>query len=42
MQVAFASLARRQPGLGLAGAPDALKFKAESDIYGMKELPVTW
>ncbi len=41
MQVAFATLARRLPGLKLAVSPDALKFK-EADIYGMKELPVTW
>jgi cytochrome P450 len=42
MQVAFATLARRLPGLRLAVPPDQLKFKAESDIYGMRELPVTW
>lgn len=42
MQVAFATLARRLPGLRLATAPHTLKFKGESDIYGMKELPVTW
>ncbi|MFZ0907222.1 MAG: cytochrome P450 [Mycobacterium sp.] len=41
MQVAFATLARRLPGLQLAVSPDALQFK-DSDIYGMKELPVTW
>jgi cytochrome P450 len=41
MQVAFATLARRIPGLQLAVSPDALRFK-DSDIYGMKELPVTW
>jgi cytochrome P450 len=41
MQVAFAALARRLPGLQLAVSPDALQFK-DSDIYGMKELPVTW
>ena len=41
MQVAFATLARRLPGLKLAVSPDALRFK-EADIYGMKELPVTW
>jgi cytochrome P450 len=41
MQVAFATLARRLPGLRLAVSPDELRFK-ESDIYGMKELPVTW
>ncbi|MGE2815142.1 cytochrome P450 [Mycobacterium heidelbergense] len=41
MQVAFATLARRLPGLKLAVPPDELRFK-DADIYGMKELPVTW
>jgi cytochrome P450 len=41
MQVAFATLARRLPGLRLAVPRDELKFK-DADIYGMKELPVTW
>jgi hypothetical protein len=38
----LATLARRLPGLRLAVSPDALRFKGESGIYGMKELPVTW
>ena len=41
MQVAFSTLARRLPGLQLAVPPDELRFK-QADIYGMKELPVTW
>ena len=41
MQVAFATVARRLPGLKLAVSPGELRFK-EADIYGMKELPVTW
>lgn len=41
MQVAFATLARRLPGLKLAVPPEKLRFK-DADIYGMKELPVTW
>jgi hypothetical protein len=41
MQVAFATLARRLPGLQLAVPPHELRFK-EADIYGMKELPVRW
>ena len=41
MQVAFSTLARRLPGLQLAVSPDELQFK-DADIYGMKELPVTW
>jgi len=42
MQIAFATLARRLRGLRLAVSPDTLKFKGESDIYGMRALPVTW
>lgn len=42
MQIAFATLARRLPRLQLAVSPAEMKFKDESDIYGMKELPVTW
>jgi cytochrome P450 len=41
MQVAFATLARRLPGLSLAVSPDELRFKV-SNIYGMKDLPVRW
>ncbi|MEB3981626.1 cytochrome P450 [Mycobacterium sp. 663a-19] len=41
MQVAFTTLARRLPGLTLAVSPDRLSFKV-SNIYGMKELPVSW
>jgi cytochrome P450 len=41
MQVAFSTLARRLPGLRLAVPPAELQFK-DADIYGMKELPVTW
>jgi cytochrome P450 len=41
MQVAFSTLARRLPSLRLAVPADELRFK-QADIYGMKELPVTW
>lgn len=41
MQVAFATLARRLPGLRLAVPLEELSFK-EADMYGMKELPVCW
>lgn len=41
MQVAFATLARRLPGLRLAVPPEQLRFK-DANIYGMKELPVSW
>ena len=42
MQVAFATLSAAPARAEIGGiAPDELKFK-ESDIYGMKELPVSW
>ena len=41
MQVAFATLTRRLPDLKLAVAPEALRFK-DSEIYGVRELPVIW
>ncbi|OBF61829.1 cytochrome [Mycobacterium sp. 852002-51971_SCH5477799-a] len=41
MQVAFATLARRLPGLKLAVPAGQLSFK-DANIYGMKELPVSW
>lgn len=41
MQVAFSTLARRLPTLRLAVPAAELKYK-DADIYGMKELPVTW
>jgi len=41
MQVAFATLAGRLPGLKLAVPPGELRFK-DANIYGMKELPVSW
>lgn len=41
MQVAFATLARRLPGLKVAVPPGELRFK-DANIYGMKELPVSW
>lgn len=41
MQVTFATLARRLPGLTLAASPEELRFK-DANIYGMKELPVSW
>ncbi len=41
MQVAFATLARRLPGLKVLVSPGELRFK-HANIYGMKELPVSW
>jgi hypothetical protein len=37
----FVERLTRLPGLQIAVSPDELKFK-DADIYGMKELPVTW
>lgn len=42
MQIAFTGLARRLPGLRLTVAPDELKYHNEKEIYGVRELPVTW
>jgi cytochrome P450 len=42
MQIAFAALARRLPGLQLAVPPEDLSFRDDHTIYGMHELPVTW
>jgi cytochrome P450 len=42
MQIAFSTLARRLPGLELSLAPEQMKFKESSGIYGMQELPVSW
>ncbi len=41
MQVAFTTPARRLPGLKRAAPPEELSAQ-EADIYGMKELPLTW
>lgn len=42
MQIAFAALARRLPGLRLTVAPEELEYHNEKEIYGIRELPVTW
>lgn len=42
MQVAFATLARRLPGLRLAIPVEELNFQNNKEIYGLMELPVTW
>jgi cytochrome P450 len=42
MQIGFAALARRLPGLRLMVAPDKLKYHNNKEIYGVHELPVTW
>jgi cytochrome P450 len=42
MHVAFATLARRLPGLALAVPAEQLVFKNTKEIYGVTALPVTW
>jgi cytochrome P450 len=42
MQIAFTTLTRRLPALRLAVAPGKLKYHTEKEIYGIRELPVTW
>lgn len=42
MQIAFATLARRLPELRLAVPAEELKFQNEKEIYGIRELHVTW
>ncbi len=42
MQIAFATLARRLPGLRLAVPSENLSFRDDHTIYGMNALPITW
>ena len=42
LQVVFSTLFRRVPTLRLAVDADELKFKEDSQAYGIYELPVTW
>ncbi|MCH6160871.1 cytochrome P450 [Streptomyces marispadix] len=42
LQMVFATLFRRIPGLRLAVPAGELPFKDDSNIYGLYELPVTW
>jgi cytochrome P450 len=42
LQVAFATLARRLPGLRLAVPVEEFRFQNEKEIYGVDELPVIW
>ncbi|MFE7193688.1 cytochrome P450 [Kitasatospora sp. NPDC057541] len=42
LQIALATLFRRLPGLRLAVPEEALEFRAEALIYGLRSLPVTW
>ncbi|MFE2178360.1 cytochrome P450 [Kitasatospora sp. NPDC059462] len=42
LQIALATLFRRLPGLRLAVAREALEFRADALIYGLRALPVAW
>jgi cytochrome P450 len=42
LQVAFGTLFRRIPALGLDAPVDGLDFKPEGEVYGMGSLPVRW
>lgn len=42
LQIALSTLVRRLPGLRLAVPAGELRFKNDSDIYGVHELPVAW
>lgn len=42
LQVAYASLFARIPTLRLAAHPSTLRYRDDSVIYGVRELPVTW
>jgi cytochrome P450 len=42
LQVAYGTLYRRIPGLRLAVPLEQIRFKHDSNVYGVYELPVTW
>ncbi|MFC5475895.1 cytochrome P450 [Paraherbaspirillum soli] len=42
LQIAFTTLFRRVPSLQLATTVDALPFRHEMVLYGLKKMPVTW
>ena len=42
LEIAYATLFRRIPGLRLAIPPDELAVKDDAFVYGLHELPVTW
>ncbi|ASU85581.1 cytochrome P450 [Nocardiopsis gilva YIM 90087] len=42
MQIAFPALLRRFPGLKLAVPFEEVRYRRESTVYGVRELPVTW
>lgn len=42
LQITYETLFRRVPGLRLAADLPQLRFKLNSNFYGLRELPVTW
>jgi hypothetical protein len=42
MRVAYPALVTRFPTLRLAIPPEDVPLRANSDIYGVHRLPVTW
>ncbi|MDQ1829199.1 cytochrome P450 [Massilia scottii] len=42
LKIVFGTLFERIPGLQLAGDADALAFRHEMVLYGLKAMPVTW
>jgi cytochrome P450 len=42
LQIALSTLVRRLPGLRLAVPEEDLSFQNEQEIYGIRELPITW
>ena len=42
LRIAFPALARRFPGLRLAGPAEELSYRNTSVVYGVETLPVTW
>ncbi|HVW35448.1 MAG TPA: cytochrome P450, partial [Acidimicrobiia bacterium] len=42
LQIVFATLFRRLPGLRPAVPVAALPFKHQATVYGLYEFPVTW
>lgn len=42
LQIALSTLVRRLPSLRLAVPVEELSFRNEQEIYGIRELPITW
>lgn len=42
MEISYATLLRRLPGIRLAVAAEDLEFRHDGMVYGLRQLPVTW